>query len=71
MDEFGVVGHIKSFGVINCLGQCADWGTWLIKALSYFMCQSYEGGYCGVVGTEALLVVQERKCVKFRLQKTF
>ena len=32
-----MVDHIKSFGKINCLGQYADWGTRLIKALSYFI----------------------------------
>ena len=30
-DEFGVVDHIKSFGKINCLGQCVEWGTGLTK----------------------------------------
>ena len=50
-----MVDHIKSFGRINCLDQCAKWGTRLIKALSYFMCKSKEGSYGGEVGTEAML----------------
>ena len=37
-DEFGVVDHIKRFGKINFLGQCAKRTTGLIKALGYFMC---------------------------------
>ena len=32
-----MIDHIKSFRKINCPGQCAEWGTGLIKALSYFM----------------------------------
>ena len=52
-DEFDVVDHIKTFGRINCHGQCADWGTKLINA---FMCESQEGRYSGVVGMEAMLV---------------
>ena len=55
-DEFGVVDHIKSFGKINFLGQCADWGTGLIKALSYSMYKREEGGYGGVVETEFILI---------------
>ena len=51
-----MVDHIRSFGKINYLGKCAKWGTGLIKALRYFMCRRYEGGYGGVVGTEAILV---------------
>ena len=39
MVEFGVVDHIKSFGKINYLAQSVEWRTWLIKALSYFMCR--------------------------------
>ena len=54
-DEFGVVDHIKSFVKIKCLGQCAEWGTELIKVLSYIMCKMLESGYGGVVGTEAML----------------
>ena len=42
-DEFGVVNHIESFGKINCLGQSAEWGTGLVKALSYFICKRQEG----------------------------
>ena len=38
-DELGVVDHVKGFGKVNCHGQCAGWGTRLIKALSYFMCK--------------------------------
>ena len=26
-----MVDHIKSFGKINCLGQCVEWGTGLTK----------------------------------------
>ena len=54
--EFGVVDHIKSFGKFNFFGQCAEWMTRLIKALSYLMYRRYEGRYGGVVGTEAMLV---------------
>ena len=54
--EFGVVDHIKSFGKINCLGQCVEWGTRLIKAQTYFMCKRQECTYGGVVGTEAMLI---------------
>ena len=51
-----MVDHIKSFGKINFLGQCADWGTGLIKALSYSMYKREEGGYGGVVETEFILI---------------
>ena len=51
-----MVDHIKSFGKINCLCQCAEWGTRLIKALSYFMSKRQEGSYDGVVGMEVMLV---------------
>ena len=51
-----MVDHIKSFGKINCLGQCTELGTRFIKALSYFMCKRYEGGYGGVIETESMLV---------------
>ena len=51
-----MVDDTKSCGYINCLGQCAEWGTKLIKALSYFMSKKQEGSYGGVVGTEAMLV---------------
>ena len=56
-----MVDHIKSFGKINRLGQCAEWGTGLIRALSYFMCKRWEGGYGGVIGMEAMMVGWERK----------
>ena len=40
VDEFGVGDHIKSFGKINCLGQCVEWGTRLIKSMSFdFNCK--------------------------------
>ena len=51
-----LVDHIKSVSKINCLGQCAKWETGLIEAPTYFMCKRWEGGYGGVVGTEAVLV---------------
>ena len=51
-----MVGHVISFGKINCLGQCAELEIGLIKALSYFICKRLEGGYDGVVWTEAMLV---------------
>ena len=50
-----VVVDIKSFAKINCLRQCSELGTSLIKALNYFMCKRQEGRYGGVVGTEAML----------------
>ena len=50
------IDHVKSFGKIKCFGQCAEWGTRLVKALSYFMYKRQEGNYDGVVGTEAMLV---------------
>ena len=56
MDEFSVVDHMISFGKINCLGQCAEWGTRLIIALSYFMCNRQDGSYSGAVGMESMLV---------------
>ena len=31
--------HVKGFGKVNFHGQCAEWETRLIKALSYFMCK--------------------------------
>ena len=46
-------------------------GIGLIRALGYFIWKKYEGGYGGVVGTEALLVWWKRKRVKFWLQKAF
>ena len=35
MREFGVVDHIKikSFDKMNCLGQCAEWKTEVIRGL--------------------------------------
>ena len=32
-----MVDHIKSYGKINCPGQCAEWGTRLIKALLFYV----------------------------------
>ena len=32
-----MIEHVKSFGKINCLGQCAEWGTGFIEALGYLV----------------------------------
>ena len=73
LDEFGVADHIKSFDKINTLGQCAEWGTRLIKALRYFWSKWKEGGYGGVsfLRTEAMFVEWKRKRAKIWLQKAF
>ena len=56
-----MVYRIKSFGNINFLGQCEEWGTRLIKTMNYSMCKRQEGNYGGVVGTEDTLVGWVRK----------